>query len=51
MDMKMIKVVGYACTSLGVITTVVGAWVDEKKIDDTIATKVAEAISKIKSES
>ena len=45
MDMKMIKIIGYASTAVGVATTVVTSWVDEKKMESTITEKVAEAIA------
>jgi len=47
MDMKAIKMIGYVATGVGFATSVVGAWVEDKKLDETIATKVAEAVAKL----
>jgi hypothetical protein len=43
---KVMKVVGVVLPILGAGVSVASSWFDNKKLDDTITEKVAEAISK-----
>ena len=46
MNNKMIKIIGFAATAVGMAATVVSSWVGEKNLDNKITEKVSEAISK-----
>jgi 2-keto-3-deoxy-6-phosphogluconate aldolase len=45
---KAIKIIGIATTVIGIGTSLASDWVAEKKTDEKITQKVAEAIAKIK---
>lgn len=43
---KMIKILGLTATVVGMGATLVSGWVADKKMDETIGKKVAEALTK-----
>ena len=45
MNNKLIKVIGIGATVLGVVTTLVTNWVNDKNLDHKISTEVAKAIA------
>ena len=45
MNIKVIKIIGVVASVLGATASVVASWANEKKLDDRIATKVAEAVA------
>ncbi|MDR0918111.1 MAG: hypothetical protein LBM93_02515 [Oscillospiraceae bacterium] len=49
--MNFIKVIGIASTILGVGSTLVTEWVNDKKLDKKIAEQVAKALSEMKEKS
>ena len=51
MNKNVIKVIGLAASVVGICATLIGNWASDKKQDEVIAEKVAEAIAKAKKES
>ncbi len=47
MTSKVIKILSIATTVVGIAVTLVSDYVQSKKLDNTIAEKVAEAVAKI----
>lgn len=45
---KAIKIIGYAATALGALTTIVSSKVEERKTHDTIVEEVAKALAEQK---
>ena len=45
MNIKVIKIIGVAASIVGATASVVANWAGEKKLDNKIAEKVAEAIA------
>lgn len=45
---KTIKVLGIAATAIGMGTTLISNWVEDKKMDDKITEKINEAINQMK---
>lgn len=50
MNNKLVKVIGIAASVVGVVASVATNWANEKKLDDKIAGKVAEAVANLKKE-
>ncbi len=49
MNGKVIKVIGFVATVLGLGASLVNDWVNDKKLDDKINTKVSEALAEMNS--
>lgn len=47
MDSKLIKILGIAATAIGMGATLVTDWVNDKTMDEKIAQKVIEALTKM----
>lgn len=47
MNSKLIKILGIAATAIGMGTTLVTDWVNNKKMDEKIEQKIIEALTKI----
>lgn len=45
MNTKMVKIIGFVASVVGVAATLVGNWAGEKQTDAKIAEKVAEALA------
>jgi len=45
MNTKIIKILGFAATAVGMAATLVTDWVNDKKMDEKIEAKVNQAIS------
>ena len=50
MNDKVIKVIGIAASVIGVAASVATSWANEKTLDNKIATKVSEALTKVSNE-
>lgn len=50
MNSTMIKILGIAATAIGMGTTLITDWVNEKKMDEKIEEKVNEAVAKHENE-
>lgn len=51
MNMKLINIIGIAASAVGIGATIATNWVGDKRMDEQIAIKVAEAISKLNKKS
>jgi hypothetical protein len=49
MNGKVIKVIGFVATVVGLGASLVTDWVNDKKLDDKINTKVSEALAEMNS--
>lgn len=49
MNGKAIKIIGFVATVVGLGASLVTDWVNDKKLDDKISTKVSEAIADMNS--
>ena len=47
MNDKLVKIIGIAASTVGVVATIATNWANEKKLDDKIASKVAEAVANL----
>lgn len=45
MSSNVIKIIGIAASIVGAGATIVSSWVQDKKLDETVATKVSEALA------
>ena len=50
MDNKLVKIIGIAASSVGVVANIAANWANEKKLDDKISEKVEKAISNLSKE-
>lgn len=51
MNGKVVKIIGLAASAVGIVATLIGNWASERKQEDVITEKVAEAFAKFKKES
>lgn len=49
MNGKVIKIIGFVATIVGLGASLVTDWVNDKKLDDKVSTKVSEAIADMNS--
>ena len=49
MDRKVIKIIGFVATIIGLGASLVTDWVNDQKLDDKIDTKLAEALADMNS--
>lgn len=49
MDRKVIKIIGFVATIIGLGASLVTDWVNDQKLDDKINTKISEALTDINS--
>lgn len=50
MDNKLVKIIGIAASTVGVVANIAANWANEKKLDDKISEKVEKAISNLSKE-
>ena len=50
MNGKVIKIIGFVATVVGLGASLVNDWVNDKKLDDKISTKITEALADISTE-
>ena len=49
MNSKVIKVIGFVATVVGLGASLVTDWVNDKKLDDKVSTKVSEVLAELNS--
>ena len=47
MNSKLVKIIGIAASTVGVVASIATNWANEKKLDDKISDKVAEAVANL----
>lgn len=47
MNSNLVKIIGIAASTVGVVASIATNWANEKKLDDKIASKVVEAVTNL----